>query len=150
MPDNYRDMYSLFTQTLIHSLSVQGSNPCSMSTMPFLNRRPHLQIFPGYSRIQAPSFSWAPEPRNLSYIVTRSGTEHSPNSGCSYSVVSLSLNSIQWRIRRGAESEFFSSPLIGKIQLNDLNELEYNAVLRETAKEVNRFQGNRRKINNPQ
>lgn len=67
MPGNYRDMHSLFTQTLIHSLSVQGSNPCSMSTMPFLNRRPHLQIFPGYSRIQAPNFSWAPDPRNLSY-----------------------------------------------------------------------------------
>lgn len=34
--------------------------------------------------------------------------------------------------------------------MNELNELEYNAILRETAKEINRFQEKGRKINNSQ
>lgn len=79
--------------------------------MSFLNRRPHLQIFPRYSRIQVPNFSWAPEPRNVSSYILLCTMYHptvAQNTvqiqGEAIQLSALLLNSIQWRRRNGAES----------------------------------------------
>lgn len=84
-------------------------------------------------------------------VVTRSDTEHTLNSGWSYLIVCfLSFNVFQGRTRKGEEGYNFSSSLNWENTTEWSEWLEYNIVLREIAKEVNRFQGKGRKINNPQ
>lgn len=116
MWDNYRDRHSSFlTHILIHSLYRQGSSPCDVPSNTWACSQWGISLT-NLSCVQQnsdPQLFLGPLSQGMFYqIVTRSDTGQSVtlNSGWSYLIVSsLALHSIQWRVRKRAESQYVSS-----------------------------------------